>query len=198
MRSVAEHPIRHRSREFNYNAILSDLFKSRWKTGGYRTCTRVCDCALDANGGTLWRMGVAPNQSSVSDPFSSSEREPSPSSPPASSSPVVSQAPETALSSRHVLPKDLDTAIRQLDDQELERLLLVALEERSRRKKIAAPEKNQRERQIESIAVSLPQGKLNAIRAAFKAGVTPSRISREFGISQSDVRKALAPGQVRR
>src|SRR5271166_7117195 len=112
MRSVAEHLIRGRSREFNYNAILSDLFKSRWKTGGYRARRRVSDCALDANGGTLWRMGVAPNQSSVSDQFSSSEREPSPSSPTASSSPVVSQAPETAPSSRHVLPKDLDTAIR--------------------------------------------------------------------------------------
>jgi transposase-like protein len=33
---------------------------------------------------------------------------------------------------------------------------------------------------------------LNAVRAAFKAGVTPSRIARQFGLSQSDVRKALA------
>jgi len=38
----------------------------------------------------------------------------------------------------------------------------------------------------------LALGKLNAVRAAFKAGVTPSRIARQFGISQSDVRKALA------
>ena len=28
--------------------------------------------------------------------------------------------------------------------------------------------------------------------AAFKAGVTPSRIARQFGLSQSDVRKALS------
>jgi hypothetical protein len=41
-------------------------------------------------------------------------------------------------------------------------------------------------------APPLAQGKLNAVRAAFKAGVKPSRITREFGISQSDVRKALA------
>ena len=34
--------------------------------------------------------------------------------------------------------------------------------------------------------------KLTAVRAAFKAGVTPSRIARQFGLSQSDVRKALA------
>jgi DNA invertase Pin-like site-specific DNA recombinase len=47
-------------------------------------------------------------------------------------------------------------------------------------------------RWIEVIAVPLTQGKLNAVRAAFKAGITPSRIARQFGISQSDVRKALA------
>ena len=35
------------------------------------------------------------------------------------------------------------------------------------------------------------QGKLNAVKAAFKAGVTPARIAREFGISQADVRRAL-------
>ena len=29
-------------------------------------------------------------------------------------------------------------------------------------------------------------------RAAFKTGITPSRIARQFGISQSNVRKALA------
>jgi hypothetical protein len=41
-------------------------------------------------------------------------------------------------------------------------------------------------------------GTLNAMRAAFKAGVKPSaRIVRQFGISQSDVRKALAQGKRR-
>jgi len=40
--------------------------------------------------------------------------------------------------------------------------------------------------------VSLIQGQVNAVRAAFKAGVTPSRIARQFGISQANVRKALA------
>jgi predicted transcriptional regulator len=33
---------------------------------------------------------------------------------------------------------------------------------------------------------------LNAVRAAFKAGVTPAKIAREFGISRSDVKRALA------
>jgi hypothetical protein len=38
------------------------------------------------------------------------------------------------------LPKDLDAAIKQLDDQELDRLVSAALEERSRRKELSVPE----------------------------------------------------------
>jgi transposase-like protein len=53
-------------------------------------------------------------------------------------------------------------------------------------------EKSQRKRNSEAVSPPLPQGKLNAVRAAFKAGVTPARIAREFGISQQDVRRALA------
>ena len=44
----------------------------------------------------------------------------------------------------------------------------------------------------EDDAGSLTTGKLNAVRAAFKAGVKPPAIARQFGISQSEVRKALA------
>jgi predicted transcriptional regulator len=36
------------------------------------------------------------------------------------------------------------------------------------------------------------RAKLNAVRAAFKAGVRPSRIAKQLGVSLSDVRKALA------
>jgi predicted DNA-binding protein (UPF0251 family) len=46
--------------------------------------------------------------------------------------------------------------------------------------------------------ISLTFGKANAIRAAFKAGVSPSRIARQFGVSQSDIRRALATGAVDR
>jgi hypothetical protein len=97
-----------------------------------------------------------------------------------------------ARPSRHVLPQDLNTAIQQLDDQELDRLVLAALAERSRRKKPPLTEESQRNRRGEADAAPLPQGKLNAVKAAFKAGVSPARIAREFGLSQSDVRKALA------
>jgi transposase-like protein len=65
-------------------------------------------------------------------------------------------------------------------------------EQKRRGKKLRVSDENSRKRKVEAIAVSLTQGKLNAVRAAFKAGVTPSRIARQFGISRSDVRKALA------
>jgi len=42
--------------------------------------------------------------------------------------------------------------------------------------------------------LALTRGQMNAIRAAFKAGVKPSVIARQFVISQSDVRKALTSG----
>jgi hypothetical protein len=48
-------------------------------------------------------------------------------------------------------------------------------------------------RQVEGAAVSLTRGQVNAVRAAAKAGIKPSLIARQFGISQSDVRKVLTP-----
>jgi DNA-binding transcriptional regulator LsrR (DeoR family) len=36
---------------------------------------------------------------------------------------------------------------------------------------------------------------MNAVRAAFKAGIKPSQIARQFGISRMDVQKALANGR---
>ena len=122
--------------------------------------------------------------------FSSWGREP-PSSHPLVQFSATRTETETARPSRHVLPQDLNTAIKQLDDQELDRLVTAALEERARRKKPPALEGIQPKRQGSSTTAHLPKGKLNAVRAAFKAGVTPSRIAREFGISQSDVQKAL-------
>src|SRR5262245_17101205 len=53
-------------------------------------------------------------------------------------------------------------------------------------------EESPERRQPEEPNVALTQGQVNAVRATFKAGITPSRIARQFGISQSDVRKVLA------
>jgi DNA invertase Pin-like site-specific DNA recombinase len=72
-------------------------------------------------------------------------------------------------------------------------LLAAVVAEQQRRgktlPKLVNPSRKQRTKEV---APPLAQGKLNAVRAAFKAGVTPSRIAREFGISQSDVKKVLA------
>jgi DNA invertase Pin-like site-specific DNA recombinase len=86
----------------------------------------------------------------------------------------------------------LPDAVRHLDDHELDRLLSAVITEQKRRGKKLSP-KIYGPRRVEVVAAApLTQGKLNAVRAAFKAGVSPSRIARQFGISQSDIRKALA------
>jgi len=97
-----------------------------------------------------------------------------------------------SAASRHILPADLANAVRHLNDQELDQLLSAVIAEQKRRGKKRSAEIF-RKKSVQAVAaVPLTQGKLNAVRAAFKAGVTPSRIARQFGISQSDIRKALA------
>jgi hypothetical protein len=139
-------------------------------------------------------MGTVGTRSTTPNPTSpASGREPSsPSEDSFSSSPPSSHAAATVSSPRHVLPSDLTTAIKQLEDGELDRLLSAALAEQKRRgRKLPVSNESAPKHRVEAVAVHLTQGKLNAVRAAFKAGVTPSRIARQFGISQSDVRKAL-------
>ena len=108
--------------------------------------------------------------------------------------PPIPTVDHAASSPRHVLPSDLPAAIKHLNDQELEQLLAAVTAEQQRRGKKPPTPKNTISRQLETPAVTLTIGKLNAVRAAFKAGVRPSKIAKQFGISQSDVRKVLAGG----
>ena len=113
-----------------------------------------------------------------------------------------------ASQQRHFLPKDLAGALKRLNDVEIDALLAAVTTEAERRgqrppspakEKPAAEAKSQRRKgAAEDGAGSLTTGKLNAVRAAFKAGVKPSAIARQFGISQSDVRKALTRGAASR
>jgi hypothetical protein len=99
----------------------------------------------------------------------------------------------TVAVSRHVLPSDLPTAIKHLDDQELNQLFAAVVAERLQRgMKSPVPDKIPNKRSVEATAVSLTPGKLSAVRAAFKAGVTPTKIAKEFGLSQADVRSVIA------
>jgi hypothetical protein len=139
-------------------------------------------------------MGKSSDRSTTPDLFSrASTRELSSRSanlPP--SSPATADAASTAPSPWLVLPRDLPGAIKRLEDQDLDRLLSAALAEQQRRgRKPPLSEEISRKRRVEVVAVPLTQGELNAVRAAFKAGVSPTKIARQFGLSQSDVRKAL-------
>jgi predicted DNA binding protein len=51
---------------------------------------------------------------------------------------------------------------------------------------------------VDTAEVSLTRGQVNAVRAAFKAGIKPTWIARQFGISQSNVLKALATDEPKR
>jgi len=100
---------------------------------------------------------------------------------------------------RYLLPSDLAGALKRLDDAELDTLLAAVTTEAERRGR--RPPRSATERPPSAAMAqppsehdvgSLSTGKLNAVRAAFKAGLKASAIAREFGISQSEVRKALA------
>src|SRR5262249_60767113 len=79
-------------------------------------------------------MGSGRMRSTTPDLFSmASAREPSPSlRPPAGSPPATDAAPADFLP-RHVLPKDLPSAIKRLQDRELDLLLAAVLAEQERR-----------------------------------------------------------------
>jgi hypothetical protein len=130
------------------------------------------------------------------------------------SSPTVDAAKEATevASQRHVLPKNLRHAISQLGDGELDELFEAAFDEAKRRGRLPPSVRTDvtpsalrpselttkrspptaKRRQADIAEVSLTRGQISAIRASFKAGITPSRIARQFGVSQSNVRKALA------
>ena len=108
------------------------------------------------------------------------------------SDPPTTTADKPASSPRHILPGDLPAAIKYLNDQELDQLQAAVTTELQRRGKKPPVSNKIPSKRVEAAAVSLPPAKLNAVLAAFKAGVRPSQIAKQFGSPQSDVRKALA------
>jgi len=159
-------------------------------------------------------MGRDPAKQATPDLFSADAiREASPSPPTASEAAADTQ--------RHILPKNLRHAVKHLSDGDLDLMHAATLEEMKRRgrmppgvemelqslrhrlnvrpdvRKVQPPPTNKR-RHVEIAEVSLTRGQVNAVRAAFKAGITPSRIARQFGISQANVRKALASDESKR
>jgi DNA-binding CsgD family transcriptional regulator len=115
---------------------------------------------------------------------------------------------------RHVLPKNLRNAVKHLNDEELDLLHAATLEEIKQRgrllpnvgagsaqtsrhaKRSPIKDKISQRRRAHIAETTLTRGQINAVRAAFRAGITPARIARQFGISQSNVRKTLATDEV--
>ena len=123
---------------------------------------------------------------------------PSPGATPPRQAPSNMEFPAAASSPQYLLPNDLSRGIRQLTDQEFDRLLAAVLAEQKRRgKKLPLSRKASRKPPVQ-FGPPLAPAKVNAVRAAFKAGVPPSRIARQFGISHADVRKALASSPSKR
>ena len=153
----------------------------------------------DSEGGNVLGMGRDPTKNQTPDLFSTGRLDSSP-----------SNNPPVALSGRPsrrtALPKDLPRAIRHLADIELDWLVRVAIQEAKRRGRpvptdavgptktdtAATPRERQTRQEKIGQAAALTPGQMNAVRAAFKAGVPPRRIGRQFGLSQEQVRKALS------
>ena len=108
------------------------------------------------------------------------------------------------LPSRPVLlPDDLVCSLRLLADAELKRLQVAVLNEVARRGLPTPPlgrasdPSDERERRVRTASAPKPDspgvtaGKANAIRAAFRAGMKPATIARQFGVPQSAVRQVL-------
>ena len=162
-------------------------------------------------------MGRQPGEQISPDLFSPAEGRDA--SPPRLSPPA--QATSEPAPQRHVLPKNLRKAVKHLSDEELDLLHAATVEEMKRRDRLPPSvgadleqspghssnlvikrwpprDKSSYRRETDIPEVSLTRGQVNAVRSAFKAGITPARIARQFGISQSNVRKALAPEEPKR
>jgi len=101
-----------------------------------------------------------------------------------------------------------------LNDEELDLLHVATLEEIRQRDRPQpnvgadsaqgspkrSPTKNDlfQRRRVDIAETTLTRGQINVVRAAFRAGITPARIARQFGFSQSNVRKALATDEPKR
>jgi hypothetical protein len=161
-------------------------------------------------------MGRDPAKQATANLISAQPVRDAPASPTKPISATATMADPASL--RHVLPKNLSHAVKQLSDDELDRLLKVVFDEAKRRGRLPpsvgadftpsslpktdlatkrVPRTADR-RKVDLSEVTLTRGQVNAVRAAFKAGITTSRIARQFGLSQSSVRKALASDESKR
>jgi hypothetical protein len=107
----------------------------------------------------------------------------------------VSPLPKATTGSkpqRYVLPKNLRRAVKHLSDHELDLMHAATVEELTHRGRTPKSVETDRPApndltkiqsppiktvKLDAAEVSLTQGQVNAVRSAFKAGITPSRIA---------------------
>ncbi len=83
---------------------------------------------------------------------------------------LVDKPAVPASTSRYALPTNLPHALKQLADNDPDRLLSAVIAEQNRRgKKLAVSHEISRKRQIQSLAVPLTQGKLVILRNGCKS-----------------------------
>lgn len=100
---------------------------------------------------------------------------------------------------RRLLPHDLDVALKYLTDGELTALAAAVGKEQARRGHVGEPEPALPAKSVESARApsdlpdveGLTRSQVSLIRASIKAGVKPGALSRQFGISQAQIRAAL-------
>jgi hypothetical protein len=163
------------------------------------TSASVGSLRYRGNGPIVGRMSARRSTDSTPDLFSAAATAKPPARPAAE--PAGTGPENRAPPPRQFLPKDLAGALARLEDAEIDTLVAAVTAEAKRRGRLTpTPSKDPSalgpgsvpETAVEESARLLKKGKLNAVRAAFKAGVKPSIIARQFGISKSDVRKAIA------
>ena len=94
---------------------------------------------------------------------------------------------------RVILPNDIATSLRYLDNPELQRLLAAVRTEITRRNQEAAaattsqPVETHKTTSVDEV----PEGKANLIRASFGAGLKPAAIARMFRVSPSLVNRII-------
>jgi hypothetical protein len=197
----------------------------RWRNTGQRTVAVSAATDLVPEKNLEGEAGKAPPETTIGKKGRNSnpDRTPDLFSTGAGPSPNETLTAATGRPSRRpVLPKNLPKAIQFLEDRELDWLLRVAIQEAKRRGRpmpttVAPPTStpaasssvpiaeqvrpSRRSIHKQAIGVAaepLTRGQVNAVRVAFKAGVTPSRIARQFALSKSDVRRALAADEPER
>jgi len=91
-----------------------------------------------------------------------------------------------------LLPEDLVGSLAILSEQDFERLRGAVAEEAVRRGRVISPDPASKKRERRTPTTEgVTAAKANVVRAAFKAGVKPLAIARQFGLSPALVRELL-------